>query len=502
MVRRSVRLGGRESSVAALAARFARVRTELALPEDFPAEVLSAAGRAAMVGGVEGYADLREIPFVTVDPPGSTDLDQAMHLARRDGSQGGYRVDYAIADVPAFVAPSSPVDAEARRRGQTIYAPDRRTPLHPPVLSEGAASLLPGQDRPAFVWRFDLASDGEVTSVDLVRALVRSRRRLDYGQVQAAADANPGGDGQLDVGALDDVAAQAVLLREIGRCRQEQEVRRGGASLPLPEQQVDAVDGHYELTLRPQAPAEAWNAQLSLMTGMAAAALMLDAGVGLLRTLPSPQDGTLERFRRQAAALGVDWPHSLPYGQLLRSLRRDVPVELALMYEAGSLFRGAGYTPLVAGGAPPEVTTHAAVAAPYAHVTAPLRRLVDRFGLVVCQAIVAGHPVPPWALSALTELPGIMSATDQLAGRVERECTNLVEAAVLAHRVGEVFDAVVIDEHRSGVKVQLTEPAVLATVGAQAPPAPGTRTSVRLESVDVDAPAVVFALDGGPAVRR
>ncbi|MFZ0161901.1 MAG: RNB domain-containing ribonuclease [Kineosporiaceae bacterium] len=501
MVRRSVQVTGRdEASVAALQARFAQIRTSLQVPAEFPAEVLAAAAEAAQVrpSAAEAEVDLREIPFVTVDPPGSTDLDQALHLARRPGSEsgpgpGGYHVDYAIADVPTFVAPGSPVDVEARRRGQTLYAPDRRTPLHPPVLSEGAASLLEGQDRSAFVWRFDLLASGEVESVALVRAMVRSRRRLDYAGVQAAADAHPGHGADPE----DLVAEQAVLLREIGTLRQEQERARGGASLPLPEQQVDAAEGRYALTLRPLLPAEDWNAQLSLMTGMAAAKIMLDGGAGILRTLPAPDARALERFRRQAGALGVRWPHEMPYGDLLRGMRRDVPRELALMHEAGALFRGAGYSPLDPrpGAALPTVTTHAAVAAPYAHVTAPLRRLVDRFGLLACHALVGGRPVPEWVLAALPELPKIMATSDDLAGQLERRCTDLVEAAVLAHRVGEVFDAVVVDQNRSGVKVQLLDPAVLASAVGEV--GLGQAVRVRLAEVDLDQGGVRFVIEDG-----
>src|SRR5919199_251790 len=190
MVRRVIRVTGSDpASVAALEERFAAIRARLGIPADFPTEVLAAAEQAAVAPALPA-ADLTDLEFVTVDPPGSTDLDQAMHLERRGD---GFGVDYAIADVPAFVPPGGPVDVEARRRGQTLYAPDQRTPLHPPVLSEGAASLLEGQIRPAFVWRFQLDADGEVARTELVRALVRSRRRLDYGQVQAAADVVPDG---------------------------------------------------------------------------------------------------------------------------------------------------------------------------------------------------------------------------------------------------------------------------------------------------------------------
>jgi exoribonuclease R len=483
MVRRVIRVGGPDpASVAALEERFAAIRSRLQVPAEFPPEVLAEAERAAAAPTLPD-ADLTDVEFVTVDPPGSTDLDQALHIERRGD---GFGVDYAIADVPAFVAPGSAVDAEARRRGQTLYAPDSRTPLHPPVLSEAAASLLEGQVRPAFVWRFELDADGEVRRTELVRALVRSRRRLDYAQVQAAADAVP--DGARDPDEL--LARQAVLLRAVGVRRTALEERRGGANLPLPEQDVTAVDGRYDLVLRPAVPAEDWNAQLSLMTGMAAARMMLDAGVGVLRTLPAPDADLVERFRRQAQALGVAWPGERPLGAFLRGLRRDDPAELALMHEAGALFRGAGYVPLLPGRPVPEVTTHAAVAAPYAHVTAPLRRLVDRFGLVACDALATGRTVPDWVSQSLEELPSIMTASDQLAGALDRACTDVVEAAVLAHRVGDVFDAVAVDLNHTGGKVQLPQPPVLAPCSG--PLRLGERARVRLAAADLDTGTVRF----------
>jgi exoribonuclease R len=484
MVRRVIRVAGPDpASVAALEQRFAAVRERLGISDTFPPDVLAAADSAAR-GRQPPALDLTDVPFVTVDPPGSTDLDQALHLQRRDD---GYHLDYAIADVPAFVPPGGRVDAEARRRGQTLYAPDRRAPLHPPVLSEGAASLLPDQVRPAFVWRFDLDAAGEVRSCDVVRADVRSRSRLDYTEMQAAADTVP--ECAPDPEGL--VALQAVLLREVGVRREALEAARGGANLPLPEQEVSARDGRYDVTLRAGLPAEDWNAQLSLLTGMAAARFMLDAGVGILRTLPTPADALVARFRRQAEALGVEWPAQEPLGSLLRRLRRDAGNQLALLHEAGSLFRGAGYAPLGDGVAAPAVTTHAAVAAPYAHVTAPLRRLVDRFGLVACEAICRGAPVPDWVVAALPDLPASMRRSDDLAGRLERACTDVVEAAVLAHRVGEVFDAVVVDVNHAGGKVQLVEPAVLAPcVGVLRL---GARIGVRLDDVDLDAGTVAFS---------
>jgi len=457
---------------------FDAVRSELKVPGEFSAEVLSEAESVAASPELP-ERDETSVAFLTIDPPGSKDLDQAMFIER---SGSGFRVRYAIADVPAFVRPGGAIDAEARRRGQTIYAPDQRTPLHPAQLSEDAASLLPDQVRPAYVWDMRLDERGEGTAVEVYRAMVRSQDRMDYAQVQEAID-----DGTDD--------ERLSLLKEVGRRRVALERERGGASLPLPEQEVRVDDqGRYVLGFRPPMPAEDWNAQISLMTGMAGAELMLRAGVGILRTMPEPDDELVRRFRRQAQALGVDWPEGQRYGEFLRSLDRDNPKQLALIHEATALFRGAGYTPF--DGALPEQTGHAAVAAPYAHVTAPLRRLVDRFGLVVCEAVSRGAEVPGWVTEVLPTLPEAMSSSDRLAGAVERACTDVVEAASQQHRVGETFEAVVVDSQRKGgVLVQITDPAILATCDGEGEA--GSRVTVRLTRADLTARTVRFELADG-----
>ena len=130
--------------------------------------------------------DLTDVPFVTLDPPASMDLDQAFHLERLP--QGGVRLRYAIADVAAFVAPGGAVDGEAHARVETVYGPDERAPLYPPVLSEAAASLLPDGPRPAVVWCIDVDDAGAAAEAHVERAMVASRVKLAYGDVQAALD--------------------------------------------------------------------------------------------------------------------------------------------------------------------------------------------------------------------------------------------------------------------------------------------------------------------------
>lgn len=142
------RLSLQDSEPAALREGLAGLRTELGIPATFPAEVLAEAETAASRGRPPSK-DQRDVEFVTLDPPTSTDLDQAFHLSR---TPNGYLLRYAIADVAAFVTPGGAIDRETRQRGETLYAPTAKTPLHPAALSEAAASLLPGVDRPALVW--------------------------------------------------------------------------------------------------------------------------------------------------------------------------------------------------------------------------------------------------------------------------------------------------------------------------------------------------------------
>ncbi|MFB8758521.1 RNB domain-containing ribonuclease [Streptomyces nigra] len=467
MPRRHIRVTG--APEAPLRAALTVLRTRLDVPTSFPPEALAEAERAAKAPVLPGR-DATDIPFLTIDPPGSTDLDQALHLSRRGA---GYRVRYTIADVAAFVVPSGALDREAHRRVATLYFPDTRVPLHPAPLSEDAASLLPGRDRPAVLWTLDLDAEGRTVAVDVHRALVRSRAQLDYAGVQR----------QIDTGTAEEPLA---LLKEIGELRERLELERGGISLNVPEQEIVEHDHTYELAYRAPHPADGWNAQLSLLTGMAAAELMLAHGTGILRTLPAAPDGAVGRLRRTARALGIDWPHHVSYAALVRSLDPHRPHHAAFLQECTTLLRGAGYTPF-RDGELPALTTHAAVAAPYAHCTAPLRRLVDRYAAEICLAATAGDPVPDWVLAALDTLPARMTEGARRAGTVERECVDLVEAALLKDRVGEEFDACVIDvdDHRptNGV-VQLRTPAVIGRIDGRTPLPLGDPLRVRLTQSD------------------
>lgn len=451
----------------------------LEVPREFPADALAEAEQVVR----EGYdtslshRDLTDVEFVTIDPPGSMDLDQAMHIAR-EGS--GFLVQYAIADVAAWVRPGGALDTEAHRRGQTYYAPHERYGLYPPALSEGAASLLDdGTARPAQVWRLELDEDGEVTGASVERALVRSRARLNYADVQVDIDRGT-------------AAPTLMLLKEVGRLRHLVEIARGGVSLQLPEQEVEVESDTWVLRHRSGLPDEDWNAQISLMTGFSAASMMLEGGVGILRTLPPAEPGTIKTLRRVARSLGLPWPQRLGYAEFIQSLNPALPQDQAMMMAAVRLFRGAGYT-VVEPGLKPEQTVHGALAASYAHTTAPLRRLVDRYVGETCLALSAGREVPEWVLAALPDLPKTMNESDRRAKAFERAVTDLVEALVLQPRIGETFRGVVlsVDAKRPGQGiVSLTDPAVEAPVSGRVEL--GEEVTVELVSVDLEAGKVQF----------
>jgi exoribonuclease R len=216
---------------------------------------------------------------------------------------------------------------------------------------------------------------------------------------------------------------------------------------------------------------------------------MLGAGIGVLRTLPDPENGAVQWLRRSARALGIDWPRDIEAAELLARLDPTRPEAMALFMDATRLLRGAGYT--VFDGTPPERTNHAGLGAPYAHVTAPLRRLVDRYGAEICLAITAGREVPDWVRAALPELPKAMEASDALASKVDRACLDQVEAWVLGNRIGHEFDAVVLRGEPGSAEVFLPEPAVIAKCEGDGLPE-GETIRVRVVRADAEKRKVTF----------
>lgn len=456
----------------------ASIRQAMHLPDAFQAEVEAEARNAAANVKLPDL-DRTDIPLLTIDPPGSMDLDQAMWLER---TGTGYRVYYAIADVASFVTPGGTIDLEANRRGETLYGIGHTIPLHPTTLSEGAASLLPGQLRPALLWTIDLDASGQMTQRNVQRARVKSRQQCDYDSVQT----------DIDTGKADPLWA---LLKEIGELRRQRAQKLGAISLPLPEQEATQVDGHWTLTYRARHPVEDWNEQISLLTGMAAADIMVKGKVGILRTLPEPDREAIAQLRQTAVSLNLAWPAERAYPAFIDALDPSDPAQVAMLVACTRVLRGAGYTSFH--GTPPPQPMQSALAAEYSHATAPLRRLVDRYAGETCVALCAGKPVPDWALKKLDGLPDTMRGADHIAGQFEHATIGLLEAVVLSPRVGDTFPATVTsrkdgDDHEGTVMIH--DPAIETRIRADHDLPLGQRVTVKLVEADPAARRIRFEL--------
>lgn len=434
----------------------AAIRAQFRVPPTFPPEALALAEANARRAPT-AHADWTHRAFVTLDPAGATDLDQAFAL---EAAGADWLLHYAIADVAWFVDDLDALDQEAWRRGVTAYLPDGKAGLYPPVLAEGAASLLPDGPRGAVVFTVRIAPDGAVRLAGVERAVIRSRAKLAYETVR---------DDELPAGF-------AEVARRIAAAEQQ----RGAARVDPPEQEVDhAADGRFSLRFRPFSPAETANAALSLATNMAVADLLQAHGTGLFRVMAEPDDFAVARLRQTARAFGLEWPGALPLTGFERTLDHRDPRHAAFMLAVRRAGQGASYVPYRAGVVP----WHAAMAATYAHATAPLRRLADRYVVRAALAVANGQPVPDAVTAAFQRLPAVMGKADARAGQVDRAVIDLAETAVLAGREGERFSAVVTDLGETGARIQLCDLPVVARTSAHQV-VPGAGITVRLDAAD------------------
>jgi VacB/RNase II family 3'-5' exoribonuclease len=480
------RTGGQDAVERALDA----ARTELGIRCGFPPEVQAEAEQASKrVATVDGTRqDRRDLPLVTIDPPGSRDLDQALYIQARP--DGGFTLFYAIADVGFFVDRGGALEAEAWLRGLTVYGPDRKEPLYPPVLSQGAGSLLADQDRPAVLFEFGVDAAGELRSTSVRRALVRSRAQLTYAQV---VEHVCGGE-RLFAG--QEWAEGLMAMRRFGELRDRIEAARGGVSIPLVAQHVTQLTTRplgYALEFEAPQPSEEWNEQVSLLTGHAAALLMLQARVGLVRVMGPPDPDAVASFRHAAGVLGFPWPESMSYAEFIRGVDITHPRVTPLLWQAKRVNRGADYVAF--DGELPADPLHHALAMPYAHTTAPLRRLCDRYVLDLLVQLSAGQRPSAAEVETLQRLPKTMDDAERRESRFERRAIDVAEAWVLRERVGERFSATVLGKRDGDVEVQIEDPPVrsIAETGG-GHPAPGASVQVRLDRVSVDEGRVWFSL--------
>jgi exoribonuclease R len=440
---------------AVLAEGLAAIRAQYQVPADFPDEVKVAAQVAAKRPPT-AHADRTDQPFVTLDPASSTDLDQAFAI---ETAGNDLLLHYAIADVAWFVDEGGPLDTEAWKRGATLYLPDGKARLYPAVLSEQAASLLPDGPRPAVIFTVRIDPEGKASLDGAERAVIRSRAKLAYATA-TDADLPPG-------------------FAELSRRVQAAEQERGAARVDPPEQEVASANGHYQLVFRERYPAEDRNAALSLAANLAIADALQAHHTGLFRVMAGPDERAVKRLRFTARALSIAWPADTPLKDLERGLDPADPKQAAFMAAIRRAGEGAGYVPYHEGVVP----WHAALAATYAHATAPLRRLADRYVVQATLAIANGAPVTDAVSAAFERLPKAMAVADARGAQIERAVVDLAETVMLQGRDGEVFAAVVTDLDERGARIQLNDLPIVARVAAHHVD-PGDTLRVKLLGAD------------------
>ncbi|MDE2412568.1 MAG: RNB domain-containing ribonuclease [Sphingomonadales bacterium] len=434
----------------------AAIRAQFKVPAGFPPAV-DAAATAAASRVLTDHVDRTAMPFVTLDPASSTDLDQAFTI---EATGADLLLHYAIADVAWFVADGDPVDVEAWSRGETIYLPDGKAGLYPRILAEGAASLLPDGPRPAVIFTTRVSPDGSVKLEGAERAVIRSRAKLAYDSVT---------DAEVPAG-FTDLADRIAAAED----------RRGAARVDPPEQEVDRDgDGHYTLRFRPMELSETRNAALSLATNLAVADALYAAKTGLFRVMAEPDAAAVARLRHTAQAFGLSWPQDQELKQFEATLDQRNPAQAAFMLAIRRAGNGASYVPYQEGVKP----WHSAMAATYCHMTAPLRRLADRYVVRAALAVANGQSVPDVVASAFTRLGPVMDKAEARSAQVDRAVVDLAEAAILVGQEGKTFSAMVVDVGDTGARIQLCDLPVVARTIAHSV-APGEKITVRLDSAD------------------
>ncbi|HEV8408049.1 MAG TPA: RNB domain-containing ribonuclease [Sphingomicrobium sp.] len=442
----------------------ADIRTQFQVPPEFPPAVLAEADLAA-ARPASGHADWTDRDFVTLDPKSSTDLDQAFAIEQ---SGTDIVLHYAIADVAWFVGSGDALDLEAWVRGETIYMPDGKASLYPPSLSESAASLLADVDRPSVVFTVRIDPTGKSSLDSALRAMVRSRAKLAYETVTPA-----------------DLPSGFTELFE--RIERAEDVR-GAVRVDAPEQElVINTDGNFSLDFRPQLLSEQQNAAMSLAANLAIADVMLEHRTGLFRVMAEPDERSAWRLRHTAKALGLTWPKHETLKEFEDSLNASDPHQAAFMTAVRRTGPGASYAPYREGVVP----WHSAMAATYAHATAPLRRLADRYVIEATLQIMAGQAVSAELIAAFEKLPEVMARAEGKASQVERAVLDLAEAVILGGREGSRFQAVVTDVDERGTRIQLSDPAVVVRIDGKGA-MPGDTIFVELMSVDVPHRQVKF----------
>ncbi|HZO13129.1 MAG TPA: RNB domain-containing ribonuclease [Polyangiaceae bacterium] len=372
--------GGALASMYALAARHR-------LDPRFPEAVTREVERVLAKPGTDDPAitDLTSVPFVTVDGPGTRDLDQALFVTRADG---GFRVDYAIADAAYYVQPGTALFTEALRRGASYYLPGLSIPMLPRTLSEGIVSLNAGVVRRALVLRMHLDAEGRVQHTEVVRARLESRAKLTFDDVDRflqnddAPEPAPGAGESLRT------------MRIVGELRRRDAERRDVPRYFRHERDLTIDESGLRFTVGDarRSPVEGYNEQLSLLCNIEGARLLLEGDrvdddiQPIYRVHPRPDAERMQELEKFLAAIathhrldGPEWRWRREQGQSLAQFLAGLPEHGRHARIAAAMHRQAVMSNLRSTYSEEPSRHHGVGAEVYARFSSPMREIVGVF---------------------------------------------------------------------------------------------------------------------------
>ena len=424
-------------------------------------------------------ADLRDVPFTTIDPETARDFDDA--VAIESLPDGGTRLWVAVADVSHYVREGSPLDAEALRRGCSIYLPNRAIPMLPEPLSANICSLVPEQDRLAMVVRIDLDRQAKPGASEFYAAVIHSRARLDYPGVAAALGGDTRGKRRKYEPFLPALRAMDSLARQMRTAR----IARGALDFDIPEPfiELDHDDPRLVRDIRRSRRDPGERQAYSMIEEF-----MLAANEAVARSFhernedtvwrihDAPDRARLEEFAVLAQHYGITFDVDAartPIG-LKRVLERlhGHPAEKALSFQLLRSLKQATYDVVNLG--------HFGLASSdYLHFTSPIRRYPDLIVHRLLKSRLAGLGKPAGGFKppsvapvpdryALQKMAAESSFSERSAMEVEREVVDLYRAFFLRDRVGDVFDGVISGVMGFGIFVVVDQPFVEGLVRVEA----------------------------------
>ncbi len=427
------------------------------LPVEFPLDVLEEAERLPDEpdpADLAGREDLRDLPFVTIDPATARDHDDAVWVEARGG---GFRLFVAIADVSHYVREGGALDREALRRGNSVYFPDRAIPMLPERLSSDLCSLRAGVDRPALVARLDVDGEGNVQDAHFSRALLRCRAGLAY---EDAAAVMAGDAAAID--RLPDPALAPALerLAELARRLLRRREAGGSIDLDLPEARIE-LDAHgmpVRITQAERTWAHRAIEEAMLVANRAVARHLLGREIpGIFRVHEPPAPGDAEELRGLLESFGLVSGRSrgegLTAAEVAGAVQRVAGRPEARLVNLMTLraMQQAHYEPANKG--------HFALAFDaYLHFTSPIRRYAD---LVVHRALVDVLAGGARLESARARGDGLAAVSTRISWRervalsAERDMADLKKCAFMQQHLGQEFDGTVTSVARQGLYVTL-----------------------------------------------